>query len=90
MHKLCKQATDLICRTSLSFRNKIKTRWSKSQVYIGLGVGIDLVGGETIVGCGPGGIRERYVERDRLRNEFAIRSHSGAQSRSLLQSAKGE
>lgn len=61
-----------------------------SQVYIGLGVGVDLVGGETIVGRGPGGVRERYVERDRLRNELAIRSHGSAQGCSLLQGAKGE
>lgn len=42
------------------------------------------------MGHGSGGIRERHVERDRLRDEFAVRSHGRAESRGLLQSAKGE
>lgn len=73
--------------------NKIETRWLECdapQDYIGLGLGVDLVGGETIVGRGPGGVRERHVECDRLCNELAVRSHGRAQSRSLLQGAKGE
>lgn len=60
------------------------------QVYISLGVGADLVGGEAIVGRGSGGIRERHVERDRLRDELAVRGHGRAEGRGLLQSAKGE
>lgn len=61
-----------------------------SQVHIGLGVGADLVGGETIVGRGPGGVRARHVERDRLRNELAVRSYRGAPGRSLLQGTERE
>lgn len=68
----------------LLFKDKMTIGWLASQVYIGLGVGVDLVGGEAIVGRGPGGVRERYVERDRLRNELVVRSHSGAKGCSLL------
>lgn len=42
------------------------------------------------MGRGSGGVRERYVECDRLRNELALRSYGRAKSRSLLQSAKGK
>lgn len=60
------------------------------QVYIGLGVGADLVRGETIVGRGSRRIRARHVERNRLRYELALRGHGCAQSRGLLQSAERE
>lgn len=48
------------------------------KVHTGLGFGADMVGSETTLGRGPRGVRERHVERDRLRNEFTVRGDGGA------------
>lgn len=42
------------------------------------------------MGRRPGGVRERHVERDRLRYKLFVRSHRCAQGGRLLQGAKGK
>lgn len=59
-------------------------------MYTGVGLGSDMVGGEAAVGRRARGVRERHVERDRLRDQLPVRRDGGAQGRGLLQGADGE
>ena len=60
------------------------------QVHTSVGVGSDLVGGEAALGRRARGVRERHVERDRLRDELFVCGDGGVARRRLLQGAEGE
>lgn len=55
-----------------------------------MGIGSDMVRGQAALGRGTGGVHKRHVERDRLRDELAVRRDRGTQSRRLLQGSRGE
>lgn len=61
-----------------------------SQVHPGVGVRPDLVRGEAVVGRRARGVRERHVERDRLRHELVVRRDRRAPGGGLLQGAEGD
>lgn len=61
-----------------------------SQVHPGVGIGPYLVRGEAAVGRRPRGIRERHVERDRLRNQLLVRGHRRSKGGRLLQGQVGD
>lgn len=61
-----------------------------TQVHPGVGLGPDLVRGEAAVGRRPRGVRERHVERDRLRDQLLVRGHRRPKGGRLLQGQVGD